>query len=442
MSNATLDRRLPIAAGLTAGLATAIAWTGAGRPHDLSPAGLAAFALARIASVAAFSLLLALPLLRDRASARRRMGTRIVAAVVWLPPLFLFLGDPRLRGAMLGLLLRSPWSACLVRYRKRAPALVEADAGPIHTPRELHAMRDLLPMFGAAVLIQAGMAAGPGRPILATILIGGAAGWVAWRTPVFTSASPSRLRRRAVVSSAVALLFTMIGLAPYLREGYGGDGEGRGATSARAAEASTRKGDSPVDFGDSHEGVIIWPEVQRHTTLVPPLPNLGRGLSKMSKTDPLRIPFYGVYWLYRRPDSSPPKGSLVTHGDPVTKSFHSNDRRPLIMEARQNFGLSIDVSCCREIQVQIHTADRFPGSIEVELVLAAGQAEISLGRAEVRSIGNWPQAPEVLKFRMPPTPKLKSFDEARLRVHLARARADRSPRIAIDSFVLVPIRSR
>ena len=72
-------------------------------------------------------------------------------------------------------------------------------------------------------------------------------------------------------------------------------------------EASDRKGEATnVNVpGTPHLGIILWPDVKKETTLVPPLPTLGRKALKNRK-QALTIPFYGAYWFYRPPYLQPP----------------------------------------------------------------------------------------------------------------------------------------
>jgi hypothetical protein len=45
---------------------------------------------------------------------------------------------------------------------------------------------------------------------------------------------------------------------------------------------------------------------------------------------------------------------------------------------------------------------------------------------------------QVLSFRIPPIAALQKFDEIKVVFHRAQLRADKSARIAIERFVLVP----
>jgi len=115
------------------------------------------------------------------------------------------------------------------------------------------------------------------------------------------------------------------------------------------------------------------------------------------------------------------------------------------MEAHQRLDHAIDLSCCGAIQVAITNADHYPGSVMLELVLAdvgsEGSKSLLLGTAEVAS---WPHygadqvVAETLNFTVPSHTSLREFNEITVVFHFDGVRNDRSARIAIDRFVLVP----
>ncbi len=200
--------------------------------------------------------------------------------------------------------------------------------------------------------------------------------------------------------------------------------------------------------GGDYSGVILWPDVQPHTLLVPPLPRSEQSLSNRNHTDPLSIPFNGVYWYFQPPDIRPPPDSFVARGSPAAIGFRSADKEPLLMEAHQNFSRFIDSSCCSRIQMIIRNGDRYPGTVSLELVLLnsvlPGRPFQSLGKVDVTSMPRWKQqegrapAEETLSFDFPAAPAIQQFDEVTIRYHLHALRRDRGAKIAIISFVLVP----
>jgi hypothetical protein len=201
--------------------------------------------------------------------------------------------------------------------------------------------------------------------------------------------------------------------------------------------------------GSIYPGIILVPEQQPHTVLVPPLPMMRHGLLGVNRAIPLSIPFFGVYWFFKAPDTHPPANSLRAYGSPTEHTFRSTDHSPLFMEATQNFGTSIDLGCCREIQVAISNADTYGGTVSLELILVdttlVHRPSQSLGTTLVTSRPRWrfyggrpPPQPEILTFAISATTTLHSFDEITIRFKLEAPRSDTGAQIAIERFVLVP----
>jgi hypothetical protein len=204
---------------------------------------------------------------------------------------------------------------------------------------------------------------------------------------------------------------------------------------------------TPTDsLAGSFPGVILWPEVQPVTLIVPPLPSTGAGYA--TPAHPLSIPFGGEYWMYRSlMFKRPPPNSYFQRGTPAHMSFSTTDHWPLQMEAHQKLKQDIDVSCCGKIQIAILNADKFPGTVSLELMLVHTQFSASateaLGSAQVLSTPNLkadPVAPvpETLDFVVPVDGPLRQFNELQVVFRRTRQRADKSARISIDRFILVP----
>jgi len=197
-----------------------------------------------------------------------------------------------------------------------------------------------------------------------------------------------------------------------------------------------------TDNSGDHTGVILLPEQQEHTTLVPPLPSMTANLFDSKHPNPISIPFYGAYWFFKLPDTKPPADSYRTHGTPTEMTFYAPDSRPLIMEAHQDLGKLINLSCCREIRIEIENADRYPGTVSMELVLENSKEknEVSLGSAPVTSAPGEPDSPskETLTFPIPSHTPIRQFDELTIRFPRQRQRVNRSAKVAIKRFVLVP----
>jgi hypothetical protein len=117
------------------------------------------------------------------------------------------------------------------------------------------------------------------------------------------------------------------------------------------------------------------------------------------------------------------------------------------MEARHKLEQPIDLRCCGGIRLVVSNADRYPGTVALELLLsdtrAGQQGSLSLGKAAVQSrpdLRNDPVVPveETLDFAIPRSTELGQFDEFVVLFHRDAMRMDRSARIAIERFVLMP----
>jgi len=219
----------------------------------------------------------------------------------------------------------------------------------------------------------------------------------------------------------------------------------------QAAADSQAAGPPPLDPSDpgfedlagTFPGVILWPEVKPVTVLIAPMPSSPGDF--VAQQRPLGIPFGGEYWLFRWPNHRPPRTSFVRRGSPSKVSFSTPDRFPLSMEAHQKLEQDIDISCCSRIEVSVLNADRYPKSVSLELILheLPGREAQSLGIEPVESVPNLESDPvkpvgETLSFQVPPEPAVREFNEMTVVYHRMNMRKDKSARIAIDRFILVP----
>lgn len=305
--------------------------------------------------------------------------------------------------------------------------------------------------FAAALLasfcIQTALLAGYIHYPAAAALLWVVAGLIVVRS-VREAGGGVRRRTKRRLRDALATIILVGGLLRFvvLQLPFGGGDRYRppDANTAPAASSDKEGGAKTADNSGDHTGVILLPEKQQHTTLVPPLPSMTSNLFDAKHPNPISIPFYGAYWFFKLPDSKPPPDSYVTHGTPTEMTFYAPDSRPLTMEAHQDLGKLINLACCREIRIEIENADRYPGTVSMELVLVNSregqQGEVSLGSAPVTSAPGDPQAPtrETLTFPIPANPAIRQFDELTIRFPRQRQRSNRSAKVAIVRFVLVP----
>lgn len=487
-----ITRWLPPIAALLAGGTVASVVCRLPLVHSLSWTALVissverALAVFLASSVAAWGSYLILP--STVRLAPPRLILRASLDAVWLAPLALFMRE------------NSAWAMAM------ATVLVASVAKSFHLIKEWSAQADgseslvlslsriafsppesspgfwrLLRAVGAAVCAQTGALAGfADYPFTAAMLVGISSG--VWSWSFFTDASQdnwqnsrwSQSKSRILLIVAMAIVFTAGGLTRYLRSTYRIGGLGvpsrhhsrhaatrvilRGQPGGeKASEGGERRGQlyqkasesSFPDARDGNSGVILWPKEQMPAKLVAPAPAMGSGLLTSSRiAKPLIVPFSGVYWFFKAPDLHPPSTSRQAQGSPELLDIHSTDRRPLSMEAHENFGSLIDLDCCSRMQISIRNADLYSETVSLELILInsslPGKPSLSLGTVMAKSTPPWkiyekpsPTA-ETLNFPIPANLSLRRFDEVMIVFRLAAFRADDGAKIAIDHFVLVP----
>jgi hypothetical protein len=292
--------------------------------------------------------------------------------------------------------------------------------------------QQLLPSIFIGLCLDAAIIAGLARrPIAAAILSGICASGIGWRLASIRVRDEGRTRGLLgyffwiALCLVTATALTAGGLTRYL---------------AKAGELGVLSGQSlpAAEPSTAYRGVILFEERRQKNVLVPPVLPRNPLAHTQSQRQPISIPFDGVYWLFQPPEREPGNGSLVARGSPDKLSFHSNDDRALVMEARQNFGRLIDLDCCSEIQLAITNGEPYTGFVALQLSLINttlnGTPSLSLGAVKVTT------HVETLTYEIPASPEIRQFDEAVIIFDRSRPTASRSARIAINEFVLVPRR--
>jgi hypothetical protein len=185
-------------------------------------------------------------------------------------------------------------------------------------------------------------------------------------------------------------------------------------------------------FGGDFPGVILLPELKPYTALVAPVlaPPAKFGAPIVRAVD---IPFSGQYWMFRWPATRPPRRSVIRRGSATDVSFHTTDGWPMEMEAHQELDPPVNVQCCSQIQVGIRNADPSPGTVSMELILM----DTSMPTSPGQSLGSIAPAGQVVTYRIPPGPAVPKFDDLKVVFHRG-VRPDKSAKIAIERFILVP----
>lgn len=241
-------------------------------------------------------------------------------------------------------------------------------------------------------------------------------------------------------------LTTVHGLARYLGA--------RAASVARTftpnsseEESGTNAGGAVIVSDKVFPGVILWPEIKPYATLVAPPPSWLKTSPASDAARPFTIPFSGEYWMFKAPQVRPPPGAFFQRGTPVALFYATTDHSRMLMEAHQKLDHDIDMRCCRAIRIALSNADRFPGTVSLELILidaqTTGRRAVSLGSHKVNAFpqtSGWPVSPvsDLIEFPMPASSDLRQFNEIQIVIHRDPVRMDKSARMAIQRFILVP----
>jgi hypothetical protein len=301
-----------------------------------------------------------------------------------------------------------------------------------------------VPVFVGSLAAQAGLIAllwrHPFRAAALFVLSAAILTSLSIATGAYRPGNPPSLPHSAlsvVLTFMLAATLTFGGVAARGRGGRGSEAAsgspGDGGQSAAAAVNDPLAPPESTAFGGDFPGVILLPELKSFTTLFVPVPaapdKFGAPVPR-----PLGIPFSGEYWMFRWPAERPPRRSIIRRGNASELSFHTTDGVRMEMEAHQKLDFPVGVHCCTQIQVAIRNADPFPGTVAMELLLIDASVPINL----VQSLGTAAPAGQVLTYRIPSITSLQKFDELKVVFHRDRIRADKSAKIAIERFILVP----
>jgi branched-subunit amino acid ABC-type transport system permease component len=296
-----------------------------------------------------------------------------------------------------------------------------------------HLRWPILSSIALAIVAESAVVLAMDAENLIAIVTAGCAALLLWR-------QASLLRRAAQTDVLLATLAALLILAGLVRlmevRHFGDNAQANSGDADKGAQPAPEAGDGTAIGGD-FTGVILIPKPEKTVTLVPPLPAMSSNVFNDSHRDPLTIPFFGVYWFYRFPNPRPPLNSVTLRGTPEEFRFHSTGRVELKMEAQQNLGSMIDMSCCSSIQVAIHNLDLHAQPIQVELILAnsrePGSPSHTLGAIPIQTAEL-----QMLTFPMTPGASFRQFDQITVRVHRAWFQHTESARISVQRFVLIP----
>lgn len=426
----------------------------------------AAYVLLVLAVVSATVFIVArLHGIRSDSSNRRQEWVHCVITCLWLPPLLLLATDKSSLALIVWILI----AAELCRWIASRPETEDRIV-----PQGMFALlrRDFIPVLGGVIVGSLSLEAaaiaslGPHSVLAVFFFVAGTVLVVLRAVRMLRESPPShptRTPRQILSVLAISILLTAFAWLPHTTGqsggGFSGDSvasledflrsflarhAGGGGTVA-ARKHNTANASESVLADEVFPGIILYPETDSPKKLVAPKLTAVLGKSGTGTSDPLVIPFYGVYWFWRPPAVRPPSTSVLRRGSPAAHTFRSNDGSPLWMEARQNLAVAIDLSHCGAIEVVIENADSIPRSVAMELQVrdtaVPGQPSESLGMQEVAiTAGEKHSKPlaQTLRFRVPSQTAIARFDELTVRFRLQWWRGSRSANIAINRFRLVP----
>jgi hypothetical protein len=248
---------------------------------------------------------------------------------------------------------------------------------------------------------------------------------------------------------ALAFITTVLTLIPWvgnrLHSGFAGN---EASQHTPPLTHQSTEADRP---NSDYIGVVLWaPPIKKE--ILPPLPH-SNSLRIGRASRPIVIPFDGQYWYFKAPSKRPGPRAHVAHGKSTEVNIRSSDFAPLLMEAYQNLGSSIDLSCCSEIDIAITNADIRPGQIALSILLtdsnSLGKASqnfgsINLGERVIPSSEptqipmNRPPVNEVLHFPISTSATMHQFNEITIIFLPAQERSHAGAKVSIQNFTLVP----
>jgi hypothetical protein len=184
-----------------------------------------------------------------------------------------------------------------------------------------------------------------------------------------------------------------------------------------------------------------------HREIVPPI-RADPLHSTGALAKPLEIPFDGAYWYFQISDTRPGPDARIQRGDPLSTNIQSTNRIRIAMEAHQTLTSSINMNCCKAMQLNLVNADNQEGRIAVKVLLSDTVARpfsaVSLGSAVIPSSKahlisfQRPPTNESMTFRFPPNVHGADFNSIAALVRPDWDRALAGSKVSIQSIVLLP----
>jgi hypothetical protein len=212
----------------------------------------------------------------------------------------------------------------------------------------------------------------------------------------------------------------------------------RETKKAVATRIFSRKEDPVAFVPDGVPGVILRPNVKSPEPI---------GLSGSSETAHLPLlatrsfPFTGEYHLFPTSTGGIPVDSLRLVGTPLEAAYKSLTEGPIETEAYQVIDPPYDFGACSQLQVVMSSEESAPGIISAGLL--AGGEWLQLGSNMFGFDVRKTVSEETLGFDVPVrAPRSLEVSAIRLLFRRDPSQVNRSARVAIDRFILIPRRTR
>jgi hypothetical protein len=190
-------------------------------------------------------------------------------------------------------------------------------------------------------------------------------------------------------------------------------------------------------IGGAYSGVILQQKVKNPPAAILPI-HLRNGLFRDTATHARTIPFSGVYWLFRPPAPRPPPDATVREGTPLESAFSTTNGTPIRMEAHQPLNPPVNIRCCDRIKVDFANAEGTPGVLYAGMILF----DTTAGGATTESLAvlDTPLSAKngTFEFPIPRPSALRQFNEIEVFFYLDWLGSDRTPKVGVEQFVLVP----
>jgi hypothetical protein len=370
-------------------------------------------------------------------------------SIAWLPLLTLLAKEESIYAAIVPPLI----AACAILFLTRpnistdpqpeqhiAPDLFRTEGSPAFFSK-------LYPAFLSSIALQGGIATlFAGYTLRAGLLIAASLIFPLWN---LQRRSTPRLKPKhtLALSTLIVALLTAVPLMPFLR--YHRISAGFSAflhlPYANIVPNMPQIAQHQYTRGKGYSGFILFLPLKPHQRTIP-RPPTDTPAPSTHHTEPKLIPFDGVYWYYKHPDTRPGPDARHVHGEATKVDIHSTDYLPLSMEAHQFLGAPLHINTLHAIRVSLRNADDRPGQISIQLDLknSTSNAIESLGRIVLPSSTprniplNRSAIDETLTFNIPRSHHDFAFDEIVVEIIPARERSLGGSHVAVQTFELLP----